>query len=94
MYIILRNQGLEVQMRPGNLVLLYMYLQIQVFKYQYFFGYKAEFFLFQNNPKNLDLSRKYSLASRLNGYMYSNGKSLNMALFILMANHLAWGLLF
>ena len=27
-----------------------------------------------------------SLASRLNGYMYSNGKSLNMALFILMAN--------
>ena len=29
-----------------------------------------------------------SLASRLNGYMYSNGKSLNMALFILMANHL------
>ena len=31
-----------------------------------------------------------SLASRLNGYMYSNGKSLNVALFILMANHLAW----
>ena len=29
-----------------------------------------------------------SLASRLNGYMYSNGKSLNMALFIVMANHL------
>ena len=25
-----------------------------------------------------------SLASRLNGYMYSNGKSLEMALFILM----------
>ena len=30
------------------------------------------------------------LASRLNGYMYSNGKRLNVALFILMANHLAW----
>ena len=29
----------------------------------------------------------YSLAFRLNGYMYSNGKSLNVALFILMANH-------
>ena len=29
-----------------------------------------------------------SLASRLNGYMYSNGTSLNLALFILMANHL------
>ena len=28
-----------------------------------------------------------SLASRLNGYMYSNGKSHNVALFILMANH-------
>ena len=32
-----------------------------------------------------------SLASRLNGYMYSNGKSLNVALFILMANHLVLG---
>ena len=29
----------------------------------------------------------YSLASRLNGYMYSNGTSLNLAVFILMANH-------
>ena len=28
-----------------------------------------------------------SLASRRNGYMYSNGTSLNLALFILMANH-------
>ena len=28
-----------------------------------------------------------SLASRLNGYMYSIGKSLNVALFILMADH-------
>ena len=28
-----------------------------------------------------------SLASRLNGYMFTNGKSLNVALFILMANH-------
>ena len=28
-----------------------------------------------------------SLASRLNGYMYTNGTSLNVALFILMANH-------
>ena len=28
----------------------------------------------------------YSLASRLNGYMYSNRTSLNVALFILMAN--------
>ena len=28
-----------------------------------------------------------SLTSRLNGYMYSNGTSLNMALFVLMANH-------
>ena len=39
---------------------------------------------------NIYCSRNYSLASRLNGYMYSNGKSLNVALFILMANHLAW----
>ena len=37
-----------------------------------------------------DCSSFCSLASRLNGYMYSNGKSLNVALFILMANHLAW----
>ena len=29
----------------------------------------------------------FNLASRLNGYMYSNGTSLNVALFILMANH-------
>ena len=35
--------------------------------------------------------RRGSLASRLNGYMYSNGKSLNVALFILMANHLLKG---
>ena len=35
-------------------------------------------------------SASISLASRLNGYMYSNDKSLNVALFILMANHLAW----
>ena len=35
----------------------------------------------------------YSLASRLNGYMYSNGTSLNLALLILMANHLAWCIL-
>ena len=33
----------------------------------------------------------YSLASRLNSYMYSNGTSLNVAL--LMANHLAWCIL-
>ena len=37
-----------------------------------------------------DCRARASLASRLNGYMYSNGKSLNVALFILMANHLAW----
>ena len=30
---------------------------------------------------------KDSLASSLNGYMYSNGASLNVAFFILMANH-------
>ena len=30
-----------------------------------------------------------SLASRLNAYIYSNGTSLKVALFILMANHLA-----
>ena len=35
----------------------------------------------------------FSLASRLNGYMHSNGTSLNVALFILMANHLAWCIL-
>ena len=39
---------------------------------------------------NFGLVSIISLASRLNGYMYSNGKSLNVALFILMANHLAW----
>ena len=27
----------------------------------YFFGYKTEFFSFQNNPKNLDLSYKTDL---------------------------------
>ena len=27
----------------------------------YFFGYKMEFFSFQNNPKNLDLSYKTDL---------------------------------
>ena len=27
----------------------------------YFFGYKTEFFPFQNNPKNLDLSYKMDL---------------------------------
>ena len=27
----------------------------------YFFGYKAEFFSFQNNPKKLDLSYKTDL---------------------------------
>ena len=32
-----------------------------------------------------------SLASRLNGYIYSNGKNLNVALFILMANLLFLG---
>ena len=32
-----------------------------------------------------------SLASRLNGYMYSYGKSLNVALFILMANTFVLG---
>ena len=31
--------------------------------------------------------RMSSLASRLNGYMYSYGTSLNVALFSLMANH-------
>ena len=31
------------------------------------------------------LQKSYSLASTLNGYMYSNGLSLNLALFILMA---------
>ena len=34
-------------------------------------------------------SKNTSLASRLNGYMYSNGKNLAVALFILMANHLS-----
>ena len=33
----------------------------------------------------------HSLASRLNDYMYSNGTSLNVALFILRANHLFLG---
>ena len=37
--------------------------------------------------ENGRVSSLYSLASRLNGYMYSNGKSLNVALFMLMANH-------
>ena len=41
---------------------------------------------FRTNLDILVCKRKPSLASRLNGYMYSNGKSLNMALFILMAN--------
>ena len=36
-----------------------------------------------------ECNRVNSLASTLNGYMYSNDTSLNMALFILMANHLA-----
>ena len=34
---------------------------IDVKKVQNFFGYKTEFFSFQNNPKNLDLSYKIYL---------------------------------
>ena len=30
-------------------------------KVPYFFGYKTDFFFFQNNPKNLDLSCKMAL---------------------------------
>ena len=41
-----------------------------------------------NSFPNWEGRQKISLASRLNGYIYSNGKSLNVALFILMANHL------
>ena len=37
--------------------------------------------------KYCDLCMDPSLASRLNGYMYSNDTSLNVALFSLMANH-------
>ena len=51
----------------------------------------------QNDPTYCDCfeCKKHrlnpSLASRLNGYMYSNGTSLNLALFILMVNHLFVG---
>ena len=31
------------------------------FKLPYFFGYKTDFFSFQNNPKDLDLSCKTDL---------------------------------
>ena len=30
-------------------------------KILYFFGYETEFFFFQNNPKNLDLSYKMDI---------------------------------
>ena len=43
-----------------------------------------------NITETLLLLVHLSLASRLNGYMYSNGKSLNVAHFILMANHLSF----
>ena len=35
--------------------------QFYVFGVPYFFGYKTEFFSFQNNPKDLDLSCKMDL---------------------------------
>ena len=50
-------------------------------------------FLYLPEITNLKTSKSngsivFSLASRLNGYMYSTGTSLNVALFILTANHL------
>ena len=42
-------------------------------------------FLLESGDSN-EYTQYTSLASRLNGYMYSNGKSLNVALFILMAD--------
>ena len=32
-----------------------------IYRIPYFFGYKTEFFSFQNNPKDLDLSYKTDL---------------------------------
>ena len=36
-------------------------VDLRTLKVPYFFGYKTEFFSFQNNPKNLDLSYKTDL---------------------------------
>ena len=58
-----------------------------------FFGGMVEWFIIHRGVDRVNVYQTYaciqkaSLASRLNGYMYSNGKSLNVALFILMANH-------
>ena len=44
-----------------TLVYYQFVLDTSIEGFPYFFGYKTEFFLFQNNPKNLDLSYKMDL---------------------------------
>ena len=48
--------------RPGlNLLSCWGSLMERYSDLQYFFGYKMEFFFFQNNPKDLDPSCKMDL---------------------------------